>query len=200
MARQSRRQEIVDAALTHFVQHGYEGTSVGAIADEVGVTKAAVSYHFPSKDDLLAAVAGPLLEELDQLLPADLPSPAWPHGVRQLLDDYLDVLLGHHDLAVWLGGDRAVMVNHGAGRRLRQNHRRMRDALVGGALTTRSQVAASIALGALWRPVRNVLVEDVVQHRDLIIESALAPLRLVRSTSGPDGPVESPISLGSPQR
>lgn len=52
----ARRKAIVDAALSLFARHGYRGTSVQAVAREVGVTDAGVLYHFKTKADLLLAV------------------------------------------------------------------------------------------------------------------------------------------------
>lgn len=180
MPRPSRRDEVLEAALQLLVQWGYEGTAISMVADEVGVSKATITYHFKSKEDLLVALTEPLLDELDEVVPPIHRPPSWPEGVRRLVDAYLDILLANRDLAVWLDGDRAVLMNTAIGDRLRRNHERMRTALVGRELEPRARVAASIALGALWRPVRKVDVEDVNQYRDLVIEAALAPLRAVR--------------------
>jgi len=55
--RTNRRDNIVDAAAQLFVQHGYDATSVRQIADVVGVTEAALYYHFKDgKRELLEAV------------------------------------------------------------------------------------------------------------------------------------------------
>ncbi|WP_341252406.1 helix-turn-helix domain-containing protein [Euzebya pacifica] len=180
MARNSRKQALLDAALEQFAQHGYEGTSVGTLADEVGVSKAAVSYHFPAKDDLAAELAEPLLDALDAVVPGENANPSWPEGVQHLIERYLDVLLAYPDVATWLEGDRAVRLNAPIGRRLTHINHRMRRAMIGRPLDPRARVAAAVALGALWRPVRNVPLEDVSRNRDLMIESALAPLRVVR--------------------
>jgi AcrR family transcriptional regulator len=51
-----RRQEIIDTAARVFGQYGYTGGSLRQIADEVGVTPAALTRHFDSKEGLLAAV------------------------------------------------------------------------------------------------------------------------------------------------
>lgn len=45
--------EIRDAAAALFIDRGYSATSTRAIADSVGVTQAALYYHFRSKEDLL---------------------------------------------------------------------------------------------------------------------------------------------------
>ena len=55
--RINRRDNIVDAAAKLFVQNGYDATSVRQIADVVGVTEAALYYHFKDgKRELLEAV------------------------------------------------------------------------------------------------------------------------------------------------
>src|SRR5262245_23028403 len=51
-----RRPEVLDAALRLFLQSGYEGTSMQAIADEAGVTKPVVYACFDGKDELFRAL------------------------------------------------------------------------------------------------------------------------------------------------
>jgi AcrR family transcriptional regulator len=51
-----RRREIVDAAARIFARHGYHAGSLRHIADEVGVTGAALIRYFGSKEGLLVAV------------------------------------------------------------------------------------------------------------------------------------------------
>ncbi len=50
------RQRILDAALDLFIEQGFDGTSLRQIAEQLGVTKAALYYHFESKDDILLAL------------------------------------------------------------------------------------------------------------------------------------------------
>ncbi len=57
--RTNRRDNLIDSAGRLFLQHGYDGTSVRQIAEEVGVTEAALYYHFKDgKRGLLEAVIG----------------------------------------------------------------------------------------------------------------------------------------------
>ena len=51
-----RRPQVLDAALELFLEHGYEGTSMAAIADAAGVTKPVVYACFPGKDELFRAL------------------------------------------------------------------------------------------------------------------------------------------------
>ena len=51
-----RRPEVLDAALDLFLENGYEGTSMQAVADRAGVTKPVVYACFPGKDELFRAL------------------------------------------------------------------------------------------------------------------------------------------------
>lgn len=62
--RESRRDEILAAAIRCFASRGFEGTATREIAREAGAKQPLIFYHFGSKADLyLAAV----LDQLDQL-------------------------------------------------------------------------------------------------------------------------------------
>ena len=51
----AKRAAILDAAQTLFLQHGYEGSSMDAIAQEAGVSKLTVYNHFTDKETLFCA-------------------------------------------------------------------------------------------------------------------------------------------------
>ena len=50
------RDRILDVALDLFIDQGYDGTSLRQIADRLGITKAALYYHFEAKEDILMAL------------------------------------------------------------------------------------------------------------------------------------------------
>jgi len=52
----NRRDELLRAAARLFARSGFEATSMRDIAGEVGMIAGSMYYHFPSKDDLIAAV------------------------------------------------------------------------------------------------------------------------------------------------
>jgi AcrR family transcriptional regulator len=56
-----RKEEIVAEATKLFAERGYEGTSMGDLAERVGLRKASLFHHFESKDVLYATVLGQLL-------------------------------------------------------------------------------------------------------------------------------------------
>jgi len=47
------RERILDIALELFTEQGYEKTSLRQIAERLGFSKAAIYYHFASKEDIL---------------------------------------------------------------------------------------------------------------------------------------------------
>ena len=49
------QNSVVEAAVTLFNQQGYDRTSMNEIAAALGITKAALYYHFASKEDILVA-------------------------------------------------------------------------------------------------------------------------------------------------
>lgn len=62
----ARRQEILDAAIGVFAQRGADRTSLRAIAQEVGVTHAALIHHFGSLEQLLVDVYQESARRLDR--------------------------------------------------------------------------------------------------------------------------------------
>ena len=62
------RERILDVATELFTEQGYEGTSLREIADRLGITKAALYYHFHSKDEILTTLLEPAFVLLDELL------------------------------------------------------------------------------------------------------------------------------------
>lgn len=52
----STRQRIVDAARSHFFNHGFRSVTMDDLANELGISKKTLYAHFPGKIDLLEAV------------------------------------------------------------------------------------------------------------------------------------------------
>lgn len=50
------RERVMQVALQKFLAHGYAGTSMKALAQELGVSAPAIYWYFPSKDDLYVSV------------------------------------------------------------------------------------------------------------------------------------------------
>ena len=74
------REQILDVALELFTEQCYDKTSLREIAERLGVTKAALYYHFSSKDQILRALLEPgnaIITELIGRLEAARGSEEW---------------------------------------------------------------------------------------------------------------------------
>lgn len=61
------KAKVVEAAAQLFAENGVSGTSLQAIAGKMGVTKAAVFHQFASKEDIVLAVAAPVIAILTSI-------------------------------------------------------------------------------------------------------------------------------------
>ena len=71
----ARRLEIIGAAADAFGEAGYESASIRDIADRLGISHAAVTFHFNTKQQLLAAVLEHQQEALRPVLDHAAESP-----------------------------------------------------------------------------------------------------------------------------
>ena len=85
-----------------------------------------------SKEQLLIDLVVPLLDDLESTLDRFPHHPTWPDEGQELLTAYLDVLLEHRDLVIWIDGDMAVLGHPTLGARLTDTNRRIREAIRGG--------------------------------------------------------------------
>jgi AcrR family transcriptional regulator len=62
------KRRTIDVAYGLFAEHGVGGTSLQMIADELGVTKAAIYHQFATKDAIIVAALEVQLEPVEELL------------------------------------------------------------------------------------------------------------------------------------
>lgn len=61
-------QQILEAAVELFITHGYDATSVAAVAERLGLTKSALYHHYESKEHLLGIALEQALGGLEGVL------------------------------------------------------------------------------------------------------------------------------------
>lgn len=98
------------AALELFSTQGYEKTSLREIAEQVGITKASLYYHYSSKQELLRAIVGTFLDDLQRVMSAIDEVPWSPEAARELLGAYLDVVIQHRSTGPTLLRDVAAVL------------------------------------------------------------------------------------------
>ncbi|WP_068277820.1 TetR/AcrR family transcriptional regulator [Aldersonia kunmingensis] len=178
--REGTRERILAAAVVLFADHGFEATSLQQIADVLPVTKAALYYHFRSKDDLLAALVEPIFADLEARLRAaeiDKPSPA---ARRAALTDFLDGLLAHQQLIGFITRDPAARANPIVLAQTERVREHIDTLLLGADLDESEQIVASMALGGMYSAVVDHGDADPDLLRPIVVESIEAMLRTIR--------------------
>jgi AcrR family transcriptional regulator len=89
------RERILDAALTLFAEKGYEATSMREIAAQLGITKAALYYHFDSKADIVRAMLADVERQVTGLVEWAREQPCTADLSRQVLIRWSDIMQAH---------------------------------------------------------------------------------------------------------
>jgi AcrR family transcriptional regulator len=101
------RERILDVALDLFIEKGYDKTSLREIAEHLGVTKAALYYHFRSKQDILMALHFRLHDVFKEAVGVDgmdTDPETWP----ALFDFLIDQMLTNRKLFLMHERNRAA--------------------------------------------------------------------------------------------
>jgi AcrR family transcriptional regulator len=133
LGRGTARGRVLEAALTLFGEHGVSGTTLQMIADSIGVSKASVYYQFKSKEDIVAAAAQPMFDDMARVVTiAD--AVADPHSRREIcLSGLIELCVRHRRLAAVLNGDPALDSLIQSRADLTETIDRFTDLLLGGA-------------------------------------------------------------------
>jgi AcrR family transcriptional regulator len=137
------------------------------IADALGVTRAAFYYHYASKQDLLRALAEPLVAAFEAL--ADRAEHEHFDEDR-LLRGYVDVLLAHERVLRFVVNDPAVQADAEVGVRLRDAYAGITAALVAGGPGPEHEIRAACALGAVSAGVLHPVAP--ADRRRVILDAA----------------------------
>lgn len=148
--RTGTRDQIRSLALELFAERGYDGTSLREIAERLGITKAAVYYHFKTKQDILASLVDDFFAQVDELVSWAQRQPASPDTRDQVLRRYHALL---HEratpLAQFLQEGQAALRDVAIGEQLRSRFSRLADLLVDADDPIAARLRARLAFVAL---------------------------------------------------
>jgi AcrR family transcriptional regulator len=105
------RQQILETAQRLFTELGYDATSLQMIADEMGLTKAAVYYHFRAKSDILHATLMPGIQRVEALLDEAETMRGRRARMEHLVSGLADFLVRNRHYAVMASNDPAAKRN-----------------------------------------------------------------------------------------
>jgi AcrR family transcriptional regulator len=122
------RERILDVALNLFTAQGYDQTSLREIAEPLGVTKAALYYHFPSKDEILRELMARVLNRFEGIVAAAESAGSAPRRRRVLVEGWVDLLLAERQVLRMVVAEHPQMHENA---HLREVHERAHQAMDG---------------------------------------------------------------------
>jgi AcrR family transcriptional regulator len=156
-AAQSR---IIAAALNLFARHGVGGTSLQMIADEIGVTKAAVYHQYNTKDEIIRAVANAELVRLEAVLDTAEAEPSPDRARDAVIAGIVDLAVERRHQVSSLLNDPVIGSLFVRDKRLLGDLDRLNRLLMGGDAGRDSHVATAMLTAAISGAVMHPLVVD----------------------------------------
>lgn len=144
--RGNTRQRIQDVALGLFAEQGYEKTSLREIAEQLDVTKAALYYHFKTKEDILVSLFQDLARPIDELIAWGETQPPTLEAKKEILRRYSDALAAAAPLFRFMHENQATMRDLSVGETFKTRMMRLLELLKQpeGTMTDRVRCFAAI--------------------------------------------------------
>jgi len=163
------RTRIQQVAIELFTDHGYEGTSLREIAERLGVTKAALYYHFKTKDEIVASLVEDRMAQIGELVEWAQGEPRTAATRRELLRRYGEMLQqrGHDRLMRFFERNQSSMNQHKSGMQMRGKMLELLDLLTDRDAPLADQIRGSLAIFALhstWFVIRDPEISDEDRH------------------------------------
>ena len=96
-----RRQNVLGAAAKLFAEKGYEATSIGEIAESVGLLKGSLYYYAPSKEDLLFSIIREVHDKGRKLVERFTDSDSDPvTQLREIIEAGATFVIDHRDMNI----------------------------------------------------------------------------------------------------
>jgi AcrR family transcriptional regulator len=175
------RSRIRQVALDLFTENGYEATSLREIAERLGVTKAALYYHFKTKDDIIASLVADRLARVEELIEWGQGQPSTAETRVEFVHRYSALLHDGDNLKLmrFFERNQTAMHQHKSGSMMRAQVRNMLDLLCDREAPLAEQIRRSMAIFALhstWFVLADPQI-PVDESRAAALEVALSLVR-----------------------
>ncbi|WP_155060348.1 TetR/AcrR family transcriptional regulator [Streptomyces blattellae] len=128
--RGDTRQRIQDVALKLFAEQGYEKTSLREIAERLDVTKAALYYHFKTKEEILVSLFEDLTQPIEDLIEWGRRQPPTLETKQEIVRRYSEALAEALPLFRFMQENQATLKELRTGERFRNRMLGLRDILI----------------------------------------------------------------------
>ncbi|WP_241566598.1 TetR/AcrR family transcriptional regulator [Mycolicibacterium elephantis] len=161
ITRTAAQTRVMDAALKLIAEHGVSGTSLQMIADQMGVTKAAVYRQFKTKEEIVIAITEREMATLEDALEA---AEAEGHGPRArdvLLDRMIDQAIERRGIVSALQFDPVIIRLQAEYEPFQRFIERLYAALLGKEAGVEARLHAAMLSSAISVAVMHPLLADL---------------------------------------
>ncbi|CAL9535566.1 hypothetical protein SUDANB176_04140 [Streptomyces sp. enrichment culture] len=185
--RGDTRQRIQDVALELFAEQGYEKTSLREIAERLEVTKAALYYHFKTKEEILVSIFEDLARPIEDLIEWGRRQPHTLETKQEIVRRYSDALVDAAPLFRFMHDNQATVRELRVGEMFKSRALGLRDILVDPEADLVDQVRCASALFTLHAgmSVLQDMEGDPEKRREAFLEVAVE--LVTRAHRGRDG-------------
>jgi AcrR family transcriptional regulator len=173
------RPRILRTALQLFAELGYENTSIRELGARLGITSAALYYHFTNKAEILESLTSSLIVDLEKVVSRAERMPEGEKSAHEILRSYLDVIKVHPGLIETLERSLPAVRELPAVRDVRSLVKRLATILVRISPVKGNEVRAVAALTIL-----TVMAVDYPERKDQLIAAAVNTLGFDRGFTG----------------
>ncbi|MFE9606040.1 TetR/AcrR family transcriptional regulator [Streptomyces hokutonensis] len=172
--RGDTRQRIQDVALELFAEQGYEKTSLREIAEHLDVTKAALYYHFKTKEEILVSIFEDLTQPIEDLIEWGREQPHTLETKQEIVRRYSVALDGATPLFRFMQENQATVRDLRIGERFKERMRGLREIVIDPDSTLVEQVRSLSAIFTLHAGMFAVqdLEGDPEDKRKAVLEVA----------------------------
>ncbi|MGW0119143.1 TetR/AcrR family transcriptional regulator [Streptomyces sp. NPDC003327] len=175
MARGNTRQRIQDVALELFAAQGYEKTSLREIAEHLDVTKAALYYHFKTKEDIIIGIFQDLTRPVDELITWAREQPRTLEVRAEILRRYQASLISAAPLFRFMQENQAAVRELSIGLTFKERMLELSDLIQEPEFAVKDRVRCVSAIFALHAGMffMDNVEGDSEEKREAVLEVAL---------------------------
>jgi len=166
---------VITAALELFARHGVGGTSLQMIADEIGVTKAAVYHQYKTKDEIILAAAESELRRLEAVIEVAENESSSKRARDSLIVGIVDLAIDRGRSASTILSDPVIVGFFAEHDEFRDVMHRLRHILVGDDTAPQARIRTAMLIAAISGAIMHPFVADL---DDELVRAEL--LRLAR--------------------
>ncbi|MEW2113588.1 TetR/AcrR family transcriptional regulator [Streptomyces sp. NPDC005474] len=173
--RGDTRQRIQDVALELFAEQGYEKTSLREVAERLDVTKAALYYHFKTKEEIIVSLFEDLTKPIEDLIEWGRQQPHTLDTKQEIVRRYSEALTKAAPLFRFMQENQATVRDLSIGDTFKTRMLAMREIIIDPEAPLVDQVRCISAMFTLHAGmfVLQDLAGDADDKRKAVLEVAI---------------------------